>query len=257
LQNAYRQAFDKLPYELQQWDLIETSRSEALTIARRYFAAKTSSTQVVDLDFNPVQVSSFHNQNAQDYPQWAGDAMVLLPDNLYGAAAAVFLKTDVAAPFVIEFEYSLFDDDGGTGEIWNSADGLTFMFLKNRAAYEVAGVTPPTGGGQGFIRDGTGYGVFFSIYGERRIELRDGDGNILTSSQYFVGATAPHIYTHGQWQPVRIEINRDGVNVDSGGERIFNWNGELSDTFAGVGFSAATGGADAEHKIRNIRLTLH
>jgi hypothetical protein len=225
-------------------------------MARLYFAAPLARTRMTELDYRRTEVVSFRDQNAQGYPRWENGEVVLLPDNLYNAAVALFLTSEITVPFVIEFEYSLVDDDGSARDVGNPADGLTFMFLKNRAAYEVAGVVPPDGKEQGFIPDGTGYGVFFSIYGERRIDLKDGDGNILTSSQYFLSNATPEVHAHSAWQPVRIEVNRDNVSVDAGGQQVFSWHGELTGTFAGAGFGAASGGGDAAQKIRNIRLTM-
>ena len=147
-------------------------------------------------------------------------------------------------PFAVAFEYSIYDDDGGVNNIYNSADGIAFMFAKNAVKYE----NPPVGSDCGFIKDGTGYGVFLTTYESRRIVVRDGKGNLMTDKWDNA------IYTHGKWRKVKIvvEANRIDVYVDEKSKPIIRHEYKWDATYNRIGFAAATGGADSKHEIRNV-----
>lgn len=186
---------------------------------------------------------SYFTNNDPGHPRLLGNEAILIPDDAYNAAAVALYRQDLFPPYRVELELRTYDEDGGP--IWNSADGVVVMVGKDRAAYGV----PPTGGERGFIRDGSGYGVHFVTYGYRRIVLTNGHGQELASVPY------EGTYTGGEWRSVRVDVESNGIRVLVGGTPVLSWAGTVSRQFGGIGLGAATGGADSEHRVRNVRIT--
>lgn len=163
------------------------------------------SVPATNLSENTWDYFSFNNPG---YPRLSGtsQAITLLPDRRYNAAQAIFYKEAVSPPFAVKFEYAISHE----GESFSKGGarpgaGLVFMFMKNPAAY--AGLNNPQGDpnaayqqsaqqtrapdrqtpdgeNRGFIMDGVGYGVHFSLYGEQTIDLKDGNGKLLASYRF-------------------------------------------------------------------------
>lgn len=250
----YKTSDHLLAYRLVELDLVGDA-AEIAQASTDYFGAISPEERARRFEFRDENLTYYERQNP-GYPEREGDEIVLIPDNRQSAVAVILLKQEAALPFGIEFEYSIYDDDGGNdySQRYNSGDGLVFMFLKNLKSYETQVL--PDGGGRGFIQDGTGYGVHFKIYDEREIYLEDPDGNILGSSLYYNRRDRlPDIYTHREWRKVRIWVTATSVTVNYADQDIFTWDGQLTTSFKGIGFGAATGGADAEHKIRNVKIS--
>lgn len=187
-----------------------------------------------------------NGNNVPGHPQVTNTATTtLIPDNCYQAGAAVLSTLDPLPPFAVEFEFSIYDDDGGP--VYNSADGIAFMFAKDRGAYG----TPPSGSARGVISDGIGYAVHFSIWGTRQVILTDGLGTPLQTN---ASPTVASVYTDGQWQPVRVEVRSSSVQVLYDGVLIIDQAISVGTIHRAFGFGAGTGDADGEHRIRNVRL---
>lgn len=194
-------------------------------------------------------VKRFSKNNKNGYPKINRYEITLVPDQKKKAAGVIFLKSKMGVPFEINFDYSIYGDDGG--DPWASADGLVFMFCKNSSAYETQ--KPPTGGNRGFIEDGTGYGVHFAIYGwNRGILLKDGYGDLLKSAFFDRNSARRDIYTHGEWRHVKITVHESSIVVFYEGKPVLRWDYKIDTEHKGIGFGAATGAADGEHKIRNV-----
>lgn len=139
---------------------------------------------------------------------------------------------------------------GGTG-----ADGFTFMFYKNQAAYG----RPGAGGGLGFILHDNipvaGYGIEFDNYhnnfesSDRHIALiKDNVDNHLTSRN------DPRTEDN-QWHDARIAFNSGRISVYVDNDRVLEYTIPNVDyTYSGVGFSSATGGEHNNHIIDNFEL---
>jgi hypothetical protein len=205
-------------------------------------ATPTLPTNGTPLDCDPATWSTL-SANNPGYPQFAGNECILTVDEVQDSAGVILYNNPVAVPFAISFDYWIWDDDGNLST-WNAADGLVFFFLKDNANYANP---PPSGGTRGFSADGTGYGVHLDTFDVREIILTDGVPNQL--------AAAPDDpYSHGVWWQVRIDVGATRVDVTFNGSQVISWSGALDTTHAGLGFSAATGGSDSEHKLRNIVL---
>jgi hypothetical protein len=192
-----------------------------------------------------------HRTNNRGYPKFGKKGQVTLtPDNSYGAAGVIWLKKSIELPFKVEFEYSIFDDDGGVDN--NSADGIVFMFCKNKNDYK----NHPNGGTRGFIKDDTGYGLDLKTYSGEEIRLINGRGDVMKSmsSYLFPPSTGQRIYTHGQWKKVSLLITKKGVTVGFAGKTLFHHKMTIDARHRGIGFGAATGGSDSAHHLRNIQL---
>ncbi|MEX2665615.1 lectin-like domain-containing protein [Candidatus Uabimicrobium amorphum] len=232
------------PFRFDKWRYPEKFyRNEMDKIYSRIPAAKKNIWEGKDTIFNDKNWS-YHQTNNDSYPVGDGNTVILTPDDRGGAAGVVWYKKEVKVPFAVAFEYSIYDDDGGRNKVYNSADGIAFMFAKNAANYD----KPPVGSDCGFVKDGTGYGVFFTTYENRRIVVRDGKGDLITD-KWDRG-----IYTHGKWRKVKIVVYADRIEVyvDGKGKPIVRYNRKWNSKHNRIGFAAATGGADSKHEIRNV-----
>lgn len=192
-----------------------------------------------------------YRNNNPGYPKVQGAVITLTPDNQYSASGVIWLKKSIPLPYKIHFEYSIYDDDGGSFRGNNSADGLVFMFAKDKRKY----TAPPTGGSRGFIKDGTGFGIDLKTWGGRELRLINGHGEVLRSLPQYQIPGSPNIYTHGKWQKVAILVTRNGVQVEIAGKLALKHKMTVRGPFNGLGFGAATGGADSEHRLRKIEVT--
>ncbi|MCB9088260.1 MAG: WD40 repeat domain-containing protein [Calditrichae bacterium] len=255
--------------QLEEEPVIANKNTRTPTLARL-------SLPTVDLSENEWDYFSFNNPG---YPtlKASGRELTLLPDQRYKAAQAVFFKKEVSPPFKIEFEYNIYH----AGESFSKGGarpgaGLVFMFMKNPTVY--AGLANPDGNSnayatqqtraisrqtpegenRGFIPDGVGYGVHFSLYNEQTIDLKDGYGKLLESYRFDERKKShlPAVYSDGAWRTVTIDITNTTVTVTYEGEVVIRWEGKLAQTpFNGIGFGAAsTIYTGAEHSIRNVRL---
>lgn len=176
--------------------------------------------------------------------------LTLIPDNLTSVGATVFYVDGVQMPYTVSFEYWIFDDDGSEiGSIYNSADGIAVAVAKDATSWATA--DPPDGGWRGIFDDGTGYAIDFAIFENRRISIRDGDGNVVAGPV----TPATSVYPHGQWRSVSIEVTTAGIEVTYEGGVELTYAAALDETYDRIAFGAGTGGADGEHRIRNVEIT--
>ena len=186
-----------------------------------------------------------YSTSVSDYPRLANgnEEITLTPDGVFNAASAVFLDSKLKAPYELRFEYKMEDEDAGS--VWNTADGISIMIGKDASAYNSQDV--PTGSDRAFIKDGSGYGVHFELYGSRKVSIRDGRGKVLASVQ------APSIFRNGEWRSVKLSVSKTGIGVNLGGRKLLYRSG-LSVGEGYLGFGAATGAADGANHIRKISL---
>ena len=184
-----------------------------------------------------------HNIWAKGWPRvLTPGELELLPDNKFNAGAAAVLNNTMRPPFEVTFEFSTYDDDGGPNQVWNSADGIAFFFFKNGAEYG----TPPSGNRMGLSRSAGGYAVTLPIYGQRRATLLTADGIELKYVPF------RQAYTHGKWVPVRIQVMPNRVIVKGDKWLLMDTSFNFDTQHSALGFSAATGAADSQHKVRNF-----
>ncbi len=74
----------------------------------------------------------YGNRRNPGYPSVNPESgvLTLTPVDVYGASGVAFLKESTTVPFVVTFEFNIWDDDGGTsrGKRMNSADGISVIF---------------------------------------------------------------------------------------------------------------------------------
>lgn len=228
--------------------------------ARRWFRHTATSESIASekntiLRGNPAAAQ-------QKFPRWNGEELLMVPDQLNGAAAVAFEMEEFAPPFIVEFEFSIRNAGGVYGDYgWESlpADGISVMVLKNFADYK--GRDPQAGGYRGVVR-GSGYAIHFNIFEQRSIYLedlgvREGDPpRILMAAPQPLMFGLPDLYTDGQWRKVRITVEEKAVSVDYEGVRVLEWEGTMNTTFGHLGFGAANGAANADHRFRNVTITI-
>lgn len=198
------------------------------------------------LVFDDASFDYYSNQNG-DVSASDGTELTLIPDEVTQAGVAVLHTQMMQPPYDVEFEFSIFDDDG-QGSPFNSADGMAVMLLDDAGAYEQQ--SPPDGQGRGVLDDGSGYAVHFAIYGARQAFLDGTDGTALDGPDDL----DPSIYSHGQWRSVRIEVREDRISVYYEDALALEHVGTIDTTHGAIGFGAGTGGADGQHQIRNVRI---
>jgi antitoxin component YwqK of YwqJK toxin-antitoxin module len=174
--------------------------------------------------------------------------LTLTPVDAYGASAVALMKESTTVPFVLTFEFNIWDDDGGTsrGKRWNSADGISVIFAEDNSAY--ATTVPPAGSAMGFIEDESALGLFFKTFDKRQVFLKDRNGVLARKKE-------PRVYTDGAWQKARVVVNRDAIIVQFDDRTVLQWQGELPFAAPYVAFGAGTGGSNSRHQVRNVVLS--
>lgn len=174
--------------------------------------------------------------------------LTLTPVDVYGASGVAFLNEPTTVPFVLTFEFNIWDDDGGTswGKRYNSANGISVIFAKDNSAY--ATTVPPAGSAMGFIGGESALGIFFKTYEKRQVLLKDRNGVLAKKKE-------KRVYTNGNWQKARVIVNSDGIIVQFDDDIVLEWQGELPFAVTSVAFGAGTGGSNSRHQIRNVVLS--
>jgi uncharacterized membrane protein len=198
-------------------------------------------------DERPVESDQQWSYYGSAYLDIQNDYMVLTPNKTY-QVGNIWLNQDIFSPFSIEFGYKA---GGGTG-----ADGLILMFYKNKN-YE-----PGSGGRLGFNAASdegvSGYGIEFDNWKnsepcctdptERHIALiKDSAAN------HLIWVEDPRTEDN-QWHKVMVQVNNRSVSVYLDNSNIFTFEGEISASYGGLGFSAATGSYDNWHLIDDVRI---
>jgi hypothetical protein len=193
---------------------------------------------------------SYHSNPVNLLSPSGSNELELIPDGEQSRGAAVLLTDPPEPPFRLTFEYTIFDDDGGTEaeHVWSSGDGISIMLLKDPGWYEQPGHLPPTSIGRGFALDGTGIGIHFELYGTRQLVIRDGFGTQIGSPL----VVDPSVYPHGVWRSVAVEVSLAQIVVHYEGNEIVTLEGPHDASHLGLGFGAGTGAADGSHRVRNV-----
>lgn len=180
-----------------------------------------------------------------EFWEYAGSAYrengyaVVMPAKNWGLGQ-LWLKQPVTSPLIADFEYKI---GGGTG-----ADGLVFMFDKEK-------ILGNNGGALGF--GGKGYGIEFDCY--YNSENKDPSGQHIALikdkvSNHLSSVNDPRTEDN-TWHNVRVEVGESSVKVYVEGEQVLSWTGTIDRTYNSLGFSAATGAANNNHYIRNVRIS--
>jgi antitoxin component YwqK of YwqJK toxin-antitoxin module len=192
----------------------------------------------------------YGNRKNPGYPSLDSESRVLTltPVNAYGASGVAFVKESRTVPFVLTFEFNIWDNDGGTswGKRYNSADGISVIFAEDDSAY--ATTAPPGGSAMGFIKNESSLGLFFKTYEKREILLKGKNGVLAKKKE-------KRVYTDGKWQKARVVVNHDGIIVQFDDRTVLQWQGELPFAATSVAFGAGTGGSNSRHQVRNVVLS--
>ena len=244
IQDLYQRSIDNLGYELSGINFVVPDPSSGDVTA--------AGEEVLGLSRSDVL--TYSNVANRGFPLFKNTETILIQEGRKSAAQAIFFKEEYRRPFEVSFEYSI-TNEGKQG--WHDyttqpADGIVLMLLKDRRPYEYQPI--PVGGSQAFIQDGSGYGIRFRIFTEggtkERIEL-ERRGRV--QRRYIPSEhNEPAVYTAGEWRKVRVRVEQRRIRVFYDDTEVINWQNTLDRQYGGLGFGAATGGADAEHKIRNI-----
>lgn len=164
----------------------------------------------------------------------------VLTQNQNGQVGAIWLQEDVSGPFYAHFKYRA---GGGSG-----ADGLVFMFYKR------IDNDPPGGGNLGFS-PGNGYGIEFDSLAHQY----DPQGKHVALIGDSVEKHLTYSYFNGvndyMWHDVNVDATTNTMHVYIDGSEVLAWDGGFSYNYGGIGFSAATGGANDWHEISDVEIT--
>ena len=171
-----------------------------------------------------------------------------LTPNEYSQCGQIWFDQTNFKNFVVEFDYQI----GAPG--YSGADGLVCMF------YKQAGYIPMDGGSLGFV-DATGYVPGYGIEFDHYYNYYDPSGEHIaliqdTVSNHLVWKDDDRV-DDDIWHHVKtiVETNDIYVFIDDMINPLFMWNGEINRSFGGFGFTAATGGARAYHRIDNVKIS--
>lgn len=189
----------------------------------------------------------YSNSNNPGYPSVHDGVITLTPEENYGASGVAFMKKGMPAPFILSFEFAIWDSDGAPGMThWNSADGINVMVGADESVY--AATEPPSGGGLAYVPEAGGLRLLFKTYGKRKVELAN-------ATTVLAEVFEPRVYTDGEWQAVQLEVTKTGVALRFDDRTVLNWRGDIQSGELSVAFGAATGGANSRHQVRNIVVT--
>ena len=250
----YQKSFDELGKFIDASYLKPVDDSLVYLANHKYYGMELRLPKLIDFASNDV--INYRSSKDNDYPKLYRDSVVLTPDGISEMASAVFLRSSMQPPFTIRFDYLMRNKTGpypnGHWQDW-PADGLVLMLFKDSTAYRKQ---IPYGNSRGFILDNTGYGLHFATFNQNDILLMDGAGNLIYSVQDAQrSGINPPVFTDGnEWRHVQVQVSKDQISVQYACGRSFTWRGTLDLQFQGIGFAAGTGGANARHLIRNVRI---
>jgi hypothetical protein len=107
----------------------------------------------------------------------------------------------------------------------------------------------PTGGAKTFIADGTGLGVYFNLYLDRKVAVIDGKGRELCAQE-------ADTFTDNNWYHATVTLDGTVLTVTIEGTEVLRCT--VSSAFAsgsGFGIGASTGDVVATQSIKNVTLT--
>jgi hypothetical protein len=58
-----------------------------------------------------------------------------------------------------------------------------------------------------------------------------------------------------EWHEMVVTVDVDTVTVELDGDSILTWTGAIDRTYGGLGFGAATGGANDEYVVDDIEIS--
>ncbi|MEN6391158.1 MAG: tetratricopeptide repeat protein [Syntrophomonas sp.] len=164
----------------------------------------------------------------------------------------IWLKKPVKPPFKVSFEFL---GGGGNGEM-GQADGLVFMFNKDK------NYTEEKGGSVGF-GSSTGYGVEFDSFnlnngrnenswdpiGEPHIAL------LQNTYKTHLAYTPSSVSKDNRWHTARINVLQDQITVWVDEQQVMSWKGTWNVYYSALGFAAATGSGNNWHLLKNFSIS--
>jgi hypothetical protein len=64
----------------------------------------------------------------------------------------------------------------------------------------------------------------------------------------------PLVYTDGKWVDVKLKLTSKLLELYFNNKKVISYQGNFKDIKGSIGFSAATGGANSRHQIKNIKI---
>jgi hypothetical protein len=115
---------------------------------------------------SPLQMKSegftfYTNDKSRGYPSIKNFELTLTPERAQGAAGVVFLNDEIAAPFVLTFEYRIWNPKDGRGNAWSTGDEMSVLIGVDESVYMAS--KPPSGSAMGYAPSAGGFGIFFKL----------------------------------------------------------------------------------------------
>lgn len=197
-----------------------------------------------------------HNTDTTNEAAWdANNGELYLTRANGGKSVAMFANYGLSSKsWTAQFKYKA---GGGSG-----GDGFVFMFYKDESAYTI----PGSGGYLGFQNNGTssiaGYGIEFDNWLNPQIDnIDDPSANHIALIHNNVGNHLNYI-NDGRtedniWHTALVQFDNGRVLVSIDNGLVIDYQIASADySFAGVGFSAATGFSSNNHVIDDFSLSL-
>lgn len=182
----------------------------------------------------------------------AGGSM-RLTSSLQDQVGTIWLQQNLAPPYDVSFQFRI-----TAPSVYGAADGLVFMFNKEKNEY------PVKGGGMGF-EVGSGYGVEFDTWANSEHAEYSPNVSLFHNTPVHCcdpAQSSPRLayvddayIALDMWHEVTVKVRDDGVKVVWNGNPVLAYSGSLDDRFSGIGFSASTGEVVSTQEIDNVTIS--
>jgi hypothetical protein len=208
-----------------------------------YFKPADNPNEVSRLCTNP----KFFSTDLTKYPKRTHRAYQLTSEFDGSTGSVIWFDQPYQKHFSIDFDFSNSKSTRWSAHPDETADGMCVILFKDKNSYATAQL--PVGEPKTFIKDGTGLGVYFNLYLERKVQVIDGSGKILCTNNV-------ETYTEGDWQHASVKVDDGVLSVYIEGASVLRC--PIPQNFApaaGFGIGAATGGGTANQHVKNVTIT--
>lgn len=158
----------------------------------------------------PCSRPTIFSTNKSQYPVITHRTYMLTSEMEQGMGSVLWFDLPYKNHFSIDFDFMNARSRRWSAHPDETADGMCLSLFKEKTAY-VKGV--PVGGAKTFIADGTGLGVYFNLYMQRKVQLIDGNGRDLCAQE-------AETFTDNSWYHATVTVDGTKLSVTIEGEVV-------------------------------------
>jgi len=195
----------------------------------------------------PCSRPTIFSSQISKYPVVTHRTYMLTPEMDQGTGSVLWFDLPYTNHFSIDFDFMNARSRRWSAHPDETADGMCLSLFKEKTAYVKTNV--PVGGAKTFIADGSGLGVNFNLYMDRKVQLIDGHGRELCARE-------AETFTDNEWYHATLTVDGTKLSVTIQGEVVLECTIQPSFVSGtGFGIGASTGDVVATQSIKNITLT--